>query len=69
MINIHRKMKEMKFKSKMILQVHDELVFDVYKNEIHEMKILVKELMENALPLDVPILTEIGIGDNWLEAH
>jgi len=62
-------MKEMKFKSKMILQVHDELVFDVYKNEIHEMKILVKELMENALPLDVPILTEIGIGDNWLEAH
>jgi DNA polymerase-1 len=69
MINIHKKIIEKKLKSKMILQVHDELVFDVHKKEIEEMKILVKELMETALPLDVPVLTEIGIGENWLEAH
>ena len=53
----------------MILQVHDELVFDVPKYEIDEIKILIKEEMENAFKLEVPLVVDIGIGSNWLEAH
>jgi DNA polymerase-1 len=55
--------------SKMILQVHDELLFDVHKSEIDAMKQLVKREMENAVQLDVPIVAEVGTGENWLEAH
>ncbi|MES2779175.1 MAG: DNA polymerase I [Bacteroidota bacterium] len=55
--------------SKMILQVHDELLFDVHKSEVEQMKILVKEQMEAAMQLEVPIQAEVGMGDNWLEAH
>ncbi len=55
--------------SKMILQVHDELLFDVHKSEIEAMKQLVKREMENAVSLNVPIVAEVGVGDNWLEAH
>jgi DNA polymerase-1 len=69
MNNIHREFLKRKFRSKMILQVHDELVFDVYKPEVEEVKLLVIHEMENALKLDVPLLVEAGIGDNWLEAH
>jgi len=56
-------------KTKMILQVHDELLFDVPKNEIVEVRAKVTEIMEGAMKLDVPILVESGIGNNWLEAH
>jgi len=69
MINIHKGIEKKKLKTKMVLQVHDELLFDVYKEEIDEVKILVKELMESALKLSVPIVAEIGIGENWLDAH
>ncbi len=70
MINIHKALKEQNFRSKMILQVHDELVFDVYKPELEKLKVLVTDLMRNAIPtLKVPILVEIGVGNNWLEAH
>jgi DNA polymerase-1 len=69
MNNIHREFLKRNFRSKMILQVHDELVFDVYKPEVEEVKLLVIHEMENALKLDVPLLVEAGIGDNWLEAH
>jgi DNA polymerase I len=55
--------------SRMILQVHDELLFDVHKNEIEQMKILVKTQMEAAMQLEVPIQAEVGVGANWLEAH
>lgn len=55
--------------SKMILQVHDELLFDVHKSEIEAMTQLVKREMENAVQLDVPIVAEVGTGENWLEAH
>ena len=58
-----------KLRSKMVLQVHDELVFDVHRDELEETKALVKDLMENALPLSVPVLVESGTGLNWLEAH
>ena len=69
MINIHKKLNDNNFKTKMLLQVHDELVFDCYKPELEEMKILIKNEMENAYTMAVPLDVEIGIGDNWLEAH
>lgn len=69
MINIWQALKEGGFQAKMIMQVHDELVFEVPKSEVTDVGKLVKEKMENALPLDVPIKAEIGVGANWLEAH
>jgi DNA polymerase I len=71
MINIQAEMKKRNLKSKMILQVHDELVFDAHKTEVDEVKILVKQLMESALalPNGVPTTAEVGMGENWLEAH
>ena len=70
MISIHNKMKAKNYKSKMIMQVHDELVFDVYKPELEEIKELVNTEMKNALPaLKVPIKIGMDVGQNWLEAH
>ncbi len=69
MIHIHRKMKEGNYKSKMLLQVHDELVFDVYKPELEALKTMIKTEMENAYKLSVPLDVELGVGENWLEAH
>jgi DNA polymerase-1 len=69
MINVGDKIKSEGMKSKMILQVHDELVFEVPEDEVEDMSRLVKENMENALQLNVPVVVEIGTGHNWLEAH
>ena len=70
MIKIHDLFKEKQFRSKMIMQVHDELVFDIYKPELEEVRALIIENMKDALPgLSVPILVDAGIGQNWLEAH
>ncbi len=69
MINVHKKLTEGDYKSKMLLQVHDELVFDVYKPELEAVKTLVKTEMENAYTLAVPLDVELGMGENWLEAH
>jgi len=69
MINIHKRLKTEKLQSKMLLQVHDELVFDAYKPELENLKDVVKHEMENAFKLAVPLVVDIGIGDNWLEAH
>ena len=69
MINIHKKLEEGKYKTKMLLQVHDELVFDCHKDELEEMKQLIQSEMENAYKLSVPLDVEVGIGQNWLEAH
>jgi DNA polymerase-1 len=69
MINIHRKLSEGSYKSKMLLQVHDELVFDIYKPELEELQKLIKSEMEGAYKLAVPLDVEIGVGENWLEAH
>jgi DNA polymerase-1 len=68
MINIY-KMLLKNYKTKLILQVHDELVLDVYKPEIEDVKQIVKEGMESAAQLKVPLLVEMGVGKNWLEAH
>ena len=69
MINIHNELKSMNIKSKMILQVHDELVFDVYKPELELIKPIVEKHMQHALPLKVPVEVGMGTGINWLEAH
>ena len=71
MIAVHREINRREMKSKMILQVHDELVFDAHKTEVDELNALIKECMENAmeLPNGVPIEAETGSGSNWLEAH
>ncbi|MFL2629025.1 MAG: DNA polymerase, partial [Flavobacteriaceae bacterium] len=69
MINIQNIIEKEKLKSKMLLQVHDELVFDVHKNELKFLKSMVKNEMENAYKLGIPLTVEIGIGNNWLEAH
>lgn len=69
MINTHKWMQEEKLKSKMIMQVHDELVFDMHKDEQELLIAKVEEFMKNAHPLDVPMEIGIGVGENWLEAH
>lgn len=69
MIKIHEELKKRKTRTKMVLQVHDELLFDAHKDEIEELRPLIKELMETALPMDVPIVAETGVADNWLDAH
>jgi DNA polymerase-1 len=71
MIAINSNLKNSNLKSKMVLQVHDELVFDVLKEEADEMKTLILNCMQNAmvLPNNVPIVAEVGTGENWLEAH
>jgi DNA polymerase-1 len=69
MIKIYEKIQDQKLKTKMILQVHDELVFDCIPEELEVVKQLVKNEMENAAQLSVPLIVEIGTGNNWLEAH
>lgn len=69
MIRVHDFMQKEKLKSKMILQVHDELVFDAHKSEIEILKPAIEELMKNAMILNVPMEIGIGIGENWLQAH
>ena len=69
MINIHKKLTSENWKSKMLLQVHDELVFDVHKSELEAIKPLIRYEMENAFLLDVPLEVDLGEGENWLVAH
>lgn len=69
MINIHKQLKTEGYQSKMLLQVHDELVFDARKDELDTLKTMVKTQMETAFKLSVPLDVELGVGQNWLEAH
>jgi DNA polymerase-1 len=71
MIKVHKALQQEGFKSRMILQVHDELIFDALRSEADELKACILENMESALPLpnQVPVIAEAGIGENWLEAH
>jgi len=69
MINIHKKLTTENWKSKMLLQVHDELVFDVHLSELEKIKPIIKYEMENAFTLNVPLIVEIGEGNDWLAAH
>ena len=69
MINIQSQLEKKEYKSKMLLQVHDELVFDVFKSELNDIISLVKEEMESAFLLKVPLVVDINYGQNWFEAH
>ena len=69
MIGIHQELERLKMQSKMILQVHDELVFDAHLDELDALKAIVQDKMVNALPLSVPVIVEMNTGSNWLEAH
>ena len=69
MISIQEELEKRQLKTKMILQVHDELIFDCFKEEETEVRELVVERMKSAMELDVPIVVDINAGDNWLQAH
>ena len=69
MIRVHEALVGGGFKTKMLLTVHDELVFDMHKTEQETVVPVIVEAMKNALPMKVPIVVEAGIGENWLEAH
>lgn len=69
MINIYRQIQKHQFKTKMLLQIHDELLFEIPKEELKEIKHIVEKEMKNALELSVPIVVNIGTGTNWLDAH
>lgn len=69
MINIHHALKKDHYKSKMLLQVHDELVFDAHISEVEKLKAMVGDYMKNAIKLKVPVEIGMGTGKNWLEAH
>jgi len=69
MISIQNKIEENGFKSKMLVQVHDELVFEIHKNELEKMKILIQNLMENVHDLGIPLKVDMDVGLNWFEAH
>lgn len=69
MINIQQKLRDDEMRTKMILQVHDELIFDVFKPELEKVKEIVKKEMGNAYPLSIPLVVDTGTGTNWLEAH
>jgi DNA polymerase-1 len=69
MIKIYKELEKRKAKTKMVLQVHDELVFDAHKDEVDELLPMIKNKMETAMPIKVPVVADVGIGDNWLDAH
>jgi DNA polymerase I len=69
MIHIHAELTRRKLKTRMLLQVHDELVFDLFAPERNEVLPMVEEKMKSAISLDVPIEVEMGVGETWLAAH
>lgn len=69
MVSIHEELQRRKLKTRMLLQVHDELVFDLYRPEESEVRAMVQDKMQTAIALEVPVVVDIGIGENWLEAH
>lgn len=68
MVNVYNKLNELQLKSKIILQVHDELILNVKQDELEQVKTLVKDEMENVLKMDVPLEVDINIGNTWYEA-
>ena len=69
MIGVHKVLRAGQYKTKMLLTVHDEIVFDLYKSERDKVVPQIEAAMKAALPMKVPIVIEMGVGKNWLEAH
>ena len=69
MVDIHRELKLTGMRSRLLLQVHDELVFDAHHDELEPLKGMVRERMQGAMELAVPLVVDMGVGKNWLEAH
>jgi DNA polymerase-1 len=69
MLKVAKALDEGEFEAKLILQVHDELVFDAPRQELEKLQSMVKTSMESAYQLKVPLIVDVGLGDNWLEAH
>ena len=69
MIRVHAMLREGNYQTKMLLTVHDEIVFDLHKDEQDEVLPKIENCMKTALPLKVPVVVEMGVGNNWLEAH
>ena len=69
MVAIHHQQVERRWKTRMLLQVHDELLFDLYREEEEEVREVVAREMKEAIPMDVPIVVEMGTGETWLDAH
>jgi DNA polymerase-1 len=69
MVRVYKALKQANLKTKMILQIHDELLFDAPVDEIEQVKEIVKREMESAMDFGVPLVVELGVGNNWLEAH
>ena len=69
MTKVHKLLRDGGYKTKMLLTVHDELVFDLHKSEADTLPSLIGEAMRTALPMKVPVVVELGTGTNWLEAH
>jgi DNA polymerase-1 len=69
MVRLHRRLREEGFAARMVLQVHDELVFDAPESELDALRPIIEKEMVNALPLDVPVEVDVNVGDNWLDAH
>ena len=69
MIKLHNRLLKENLQSKMTLQIHDELILNVPTFELERVKIIIEEEMQNAVKISVPLTVEVGIGDNWLEAH
>ena len=68
MVNIHKRLKDENLRSKLVLQVHDELIIDAYKNELEHVKTILKAEMENAVKLNVPLIADMNVGETWYEA-
>ena len=69
MINVQRRLEKEGLKSRMVLQIHDELLFDAYREETEVLMRIIKEEMENVISLSIPLTVECNYGNNWLEAH
>ncbi len=68
MVNVYNELKKRNLKSRLILQIHDELIIEAKKDEVEEIKVLMKDIMENSIKLDIPLTVDLEVGDNWYDA-
>ena len=68
MVNVYKELKKRKLKSRLILQIHDELIIEAKNDEVEEVKVLLREIMENSIKLSIPLTVDLEVGANWYEA-